>query len=336
MKVNSPHQYIDRNSQQIVTEQLIGDQTVQFLYNSLRENAPTMFRALTSKRMSGLLSYFHYDYPGATRHKGQNLFKKINADWQECVEPLTFFNSPRKVFERQIKYWQFRPMEKATNAIVSPADCRIIIGSLQKQSTFHIKEKLFSKDELLGTETDWYTKFDGGDFCVCRLTPDKYHYNHVPVSGKVVDIYSLDGHYHSCNPTATIAIASIYSKNRRIVTIIDTDIEGGSQIGLVAMVEIVALMIGDVQQAYSDEKYDNPQPVTTGMFLKKGSPKSLYRPGSSTDVLIFEPDRIAFTKDLQDNSRRQDVISRFTNEQGVALNETDITVRSTIAYKLNN
>lgn len=210
------------------------------------------------------------------------------------------------------------------------------MGSLEKQSRFYIKEKLFSKDELLGTEKQWCNKFEEGDFCVCRLTPDKYHYNHVPVSGKVVDIYSLDGHYHSCNPTATIAIASIYSKNRRVVTIIDTDVEGGSYIGLVAMIEIVALMIGDVRQAYSETKYDNPQQVTVGMFLKKGAPKSLYRPGSSTDVLIFEPQKVAFANDLLENSKRQDVISRFTDEQGRRHVETDINVRSTIAYKLNN
>ncbi len=102
------------------------------------------------------------------------------------------------------------------------------------------------------------------------------------------------------------------------------------------MIEIVALMIGDVRQAYSETKYDNPQQVTVGMFLKKGAPKSLYRPGSSTDVLIFEPQKVAFANDLLENSKRQDVISRFTDEQGRRHVETDINVRSTIAYKLNS
>jgi len=333
MKNCQHHQFIDRTSQQVVTEQLIGDKTVQFLYNSLRESAPAMFKALTSKRMSGLLSYLHYDYPGSKRHKPEDLFRKINADWSECVQPLDYYNSPRRVFERQIKYWQYRPMTDDPSAIVSPADCRILVGSLKKQSLFFIKEKLFSKDELLGTEKKWYREFEQGDFCVCRLTPDKYHYNHTPVSGKVVDIYSLDGQYHSCNPTATIAVASIYSKNRRTVTIIDTDVESGTGIGVVAMVEIVALMIGDLQQAYSDHKYENPRPVQPGMFVKKGVPKSLYRPGSSTDVLIFQADRMNFSEDLLANVKRQDVNSRFTDDSGRVLAETNISVRSTIGNK---
>ena len=48
------------------------------------------------------------------------------------------------------------------------------------------------------------------------------------------------------------------------------------------MIEVVALMIGDVVQAYSETQYDNPKQIISGMFLKKGAPKSLYRPGSGT------------------------------------------------------
>ena len=63
-----PHQYIDRNSLQIITETPIGDRSIQFLYTTLRENAPAMFRALTSGRMSSLLGYFQYDMPGKNRN----------------------------------------------------------------------------------------------------------------------------------------------------------------------------------------------------------------------------------------------------------------------------
>lgn len=333
MKMNQPHQYIDRNSTQVVTEQLIDDKSVHFLYNTLRESAPTMFRVLTSKRMSGLLSYCHYDHPCVKNRQGKHLFDKIGADWHECVEELSFFDSNKKVFERQIKYWNTRTLDDDTTAIASPADCRILIGSLANNTKFFIKEKFFSLTELLGAASQWNCIFANGDFAVCRLTPDKYHYNHVPVSGEVIDIYSIDGDYHSCNPTATIAIASIYSKNRRVVTIIDTNVPGGSQIGYVAMVEIVALMIGDLIQAYSKQEYQNPATVTKGMFLVKGQPKSLYKPGSSTDVLIFEQDAIDFSDDLQKNARRRDAISRFTDQNGIPVIETDIKVRSTIAYK---
>jgi phosphatidylserine decarboxylase len=329
-----PHQYIDRNSLQVITEKPIADRSIQFLYTTLRESAPAMFRALTSGRMSSLLGYFHYDMPGKSRNCGKDLFSRFGADWQECINPVGFYDSHRKFFERQIRYWETRPMNRKQTTIVSPADSRLLIGSFTETSTLFIKDKFFDLAELLGPDTSWHRRFLGGDFAVFRLTPDKYHYNHVPVDGRVVAIYNVDGRYHSCNPSALITTASLYSKNRRVVTIIDTDVPGGTTIGLVAMVEIVALMIGDIVQAYSEERYDHPQDIRPGQMVKRGCPKSLFRPGSSTDVVIFEPGRIAFAEDLVNNSQRRDVQSRFTSGYNRPLVETDVAARSSIAEPL--
>lgn len=330
----APHQYIDRNTLAVITERPIGDRSIQFLYNTLRERAPSVFKALTSCRMSSLLGFLHYDMPGKSKLCGRELFNRCNADWQECIEPLSFFDSHRKFFERQIRYWDTRPMNRSSTTIVSPADSRVLIGSFTETSSLFIKDKFFDLGELLAPDSSWLHCFKGGDFAVFRLTPDKYHYNHIPVNGRVVALYTVDGRYHSCNPSALIATASLYSKNRRVVTIIDTDVEGGTAIGLVAMVEIVALMIGDIVQRYSEERYDNPRDIRPGQIVKRGCPKSLFRPGSSTDVIIFEPGRIRFAEDLIKNSQRNDVQSRFTNSFNRPLVETDVAVRSSIAEQL--
>lgn len=329
------HQYIDRNSRRIVTEKLLGDRSVAFLYSTVRENAPAMFRALTSGRMSSLLSFYHYDFLDKRKPKHKQLFEKLNIDWRECVEPPSYYDTPRKVFERQICYWNLRPMSDDPEVVVSPADSRVLVGSFSEVSELFIKEKLFTAAELFGAGSRYHSRFADGDFAVFRLTPDKYHYNHLPVSGRVADIYEVDGCYHSCNPSALIALASLYAKNKRVVTVIDTDVEGGSGVGLVAMIEIVALMIGDIVQAYSGARYEEPAPIEPGMFVRKGCPKSLYRPGSSTDILIFEPGRMEFSGDLVSNSRRLDVQSRFSNRFGRPLVETDIMIRSTIGRRLN-
>jgi len=330
------HQYIDRASRQIVTEKLIGDRSVSFLYSTVRENAPSVFKALTSGRMSSLLSFYHYDFLDGRKANIKQLFSRLGIEWQECVEPPSYYKTPRKIFERQICYWDFRPMDEDQSALVSPADSRILVGSFSEVSSLSIKEKLFTPEELFGPDSRWQSRFVEGEFAVFRLTPDKYHYNHLPVSGRIADIYEVDGDYHSCNPSALIALASLYAKNKRVVTIIDTDVAGGTGVGLVAMIEVVALMIGDIVQAYSSERYDDPVQIKPGMFVKKGCPKSLYRPGSSTDIVIFEPDRMTFCRDLIHNSRRSDVKSRFTNSFGRPLVETDIKVRSTIGYRIQN
>ena len=102
----------------------------------------------------------------------------------------------------------------------------------------------------------------------------------------VRDIYALDGACHSCNPGAVVRQVTPFSKNRRVVTIIDSDVAGGTGVGLVAMIEVVALMIGDIVQCYSARRYEAPRPVVRrGCSSKRGQPKSLYRPGSSVDLV---------------------------------------------------
>lgn len=326
------HQYVERKSGAVRTERLIGDHLVKLLYHGARENSPILFKLLTSARMSDLLAFVNYDAPfigQVTRQK--EFMARCGIDISECLDPPESLDTPRKVFERKIRYWEHRPMPDDATTVVSPADARVLIGSFRDSSSIVVKGKFFSFEELLGKENTWHDRFRGGDFAVFRLTPDKYHYNHTPVAGVVSDIYELDGAYHSCNPAAVVAMATPFSKNRRVVTVIDTDVPDGTRVGLVAMIEVVALMIGEIVQCYSAEKYADPVPVTVGQFLRKGQPKSLYRPGSSTDILIFQPGRVMFADDLVRNLQRKDVESRFTQGFSIPLVETDLQVRSLLA-----
>jgi phosphatidylserine decarboxylase len=72
------------------------------------------------------------------------------------------------------------------------------------------------------------------------------------------------------------------------------------------------------------------------MFLRKGQPKSLYRPGSSTDILVFQQGRIDFAPDIVDNMLRTNVSSRFTRGFQRPLVETDIRARSLLGWARKN
>jgi len=323
------HQYIARDSGALCDEPLFADRLIRLMYNQVRENAPGLFRLLTSPRMTDVLGYLNYDMQfGSYGSACSRFLKQLEINLQECLASPAELNTPRKVFERQIRYWDCRPMPDDPGAVVSPADARVLVGSCQETSSLFIKDKFFSFEELLGGDRHpWLEAMRGGNFALFRLTPDKYHYNHCPVSGEVIDIYQIDGAFNSCNPGAIVTVATPYSKNRRVVTIIDTDVKGGTGVGLVAMIEVVALMIGDIVQCYSAKEYQEPQPVVPGMFLVKGQPKSLYRPGSSTDILVFQRGRVSFAPDLVANQKRSDAVSRFSKGFGGQLVETDIRVR---------
>ena len=330
------HQYVERPTNRVATESLYFDRTIRALYSTIRENAPFAYNLLLSERASAMMGFMKFDLPRVNKKEiPSRLFDRLHIRRDELLDPIDGFDSYRKIFERKIKYWKYRPLPDYPDAVVSPADSRMLPGSFCRQKSLFIKEKFFNFIELIGRDKPrWLHRFNRGDFAIFRLTPDKYHYNHAPVSGRVADIYEINGVFHSCNPGAIVKSVTPCSKNRRMVTVIDTDVENGSRVGLVAMIEIVAMMIGRIVQCYSDRKYHDPQPVEKGLFIRIGQPKSLFRPGSSTTVLIFEKNRIALSTDLIQNSKRTDVQSRFSEGFGTPLVETEVSVGAIIGKGL--
>lgn len=330
MMTRSSHHYIDRASGNVHAERPYQDGVVQFLYGPVREYMPALFRQLISRRSTRLLGYLNYDSrwgaPAVRR------FMRMHAiDATECLDDAAGFRTPRQLFERRIRYWETRPMPDGEQMVCSPCDARMLCGDCGDSTLLDIKQKLFHCDELLGRNTQWPDHFINGHYALFRLTPDKYHYNHLPVTGVVRDLYEVEGCFHSCNPGAAIRVAQPYSKNHRVVTVLDTDVPGGSGCGLVAMVEVVALMIGEIVQCYSDTRYVRPRAIRAGMFVKRGQPKSLFRPGSSTTVLLFQAGRVRFADDLLRNQARADIASRYSIASASPAVETDVRVRSFIA-----
>jgi phosphatidylserine decarboxylase len=326
------HQYIDRATGNVVQEHLLANSVVSALYSPALEKAPLLTRFASSRYLSRVLGYLNYDNLLSSRATGMLKFlRESGIQLSEFVGNLSEYDTARKIFERQIRYWSCRPTPADPQAVLCPADSRALIGSMETSSGLYLKQKFFSFPELLGDGSPWQRSFAGGDYAVFRLTPEKYHYTHSPVSGRVLDIYSVEGRYYPCNPNAAVQLMTPVSKNRRVVTILDTDCPNGSAVGRVAMIEVVALMIGQIEQRYSERKYETPRNIEIGMFLRAGKPKALFRPGSSTVVLLFQPNRVRFSRDLVENQQRYGVQNRFSLTLGEPITETDVTVRSLLA-----
>ncbi|MCX8084593.1 MAG: phosphatidylserine decarboxylase [Calditerrivibrio sp.] len=322
------HCFIDRRSGKMIEEKPLGDKLIHFLYSSVREKAPFIFNLAISKHTTKLLKYIKYN-KSLTNNEFLEYCNSLNIDTSELYE-VEKIKTIEDLFMRKIRYWETRPMDEDINIIVSPADSKMVVGSLYDDPLLLLKNKFFTIEELL-YKIEWIKTFADADYAIFRLTPDEYHYNHLPVSGVVLDHYELDGVYHSCNPEATVAVYTPLSKNRRVVTIIDTDVPNGSGVGIVAFIEVVAMMIGQICQAYSEVKYDDPKPLTTGQFVKKGQPKSVYKPGSSTDLVLFEKGRVTFDEDILLQTRRSDVDSRYSMGFKQPLVEVRVRVRERIA-----
>ena len=189
------HHYIERDTRRIKTEQFYGDQAVQFLYSRIREQSSWLFRRLTSARISSVLGHMNYDGILSKRMNNYlDIHQQLNIDPGECLDVPENLNSLRRIFERKIRYGECRPMPNDPCAVVSPADSRMLLGSFQEESGLFIKDKFFDYEEMFGPDKrTWLAAFRKGDFAVFRLTPEKYHYNHTPVAGKIIDFYQIPG-----------------------------------------------------------------------------------------------------------------------------------------------
>ncbi len=172
------HQYIDRETSAVRTEALFGDRFIQWAYQPPWEDAGWLCRTLSSSRLSSALSFLNYETPFASRLFGaQRFMTTLGIDWSECVESPEDLDTPRKVFERKVRYWERRPMENDPETVASPCDARVLIGSCAKTSSLFLKNKFFHLEELL-VRRHWTALFHNGSYAIFRLTPDKYHYNH--------------------------------------------------------------------------------------------------------------------------------------------------------------
>lgn len=99
------------------------------------------------------------------------------------------------------------------------------------------------------------------------------------------------------------------------------------------MIEVAAFMIDDIVQCYPRKYYNAPYPIVAGMLLEKDMPKSMYRPGRSTDILMLQENRVAFADDLVSNRDDSRVSYRYSVGFGEGLIQTDIRVRSLLALE---
>lgn len=88
------HQYIERHSGAVVTEQLLGDQMVRLLYHQVRENSAALFNLLTSSWSSKILGAVNFDRPLLNK---ASFAARCGINLRECLDPPQQLDTGRKV-----------------------------------------------------------------------------------------------------------------------------------------------------------------------------------------------------------------------------------------------
>ncbi|KIS69468.1 uncharacterized protein UMAG_02799 [Mycosarcoma maydis] len=233
-----------------------------------------------------------FDSPASAREIPTFIaFHHLNTD--EIRDTLESFKTFNEFFYRKLKP-DARPNEEADNArrLVSGADCRMMaFESISEATRIWIKGRDFSVSRLLGDASKGVSDMDvyqnGGALAIFRLAPQDYHRFHCPADATVGKFTWIAGQYYTVNPMAIRSAIDVYGENIRVVVPFHS-----AQFGTFYAVCIGAMMVGSTVLT-----------VNEGQHVRRGDEFGYFKFGGSTIVLVFERGRVAWDRDLVDNSR---------------------------------
>ena len=188
------------------------------------------------------------------------------------------YKSFNDFFTRKIRYGK-RPVDMAPEALISPADSKLLVYEIEKDTTLRIKGRTYTADEILA-DSENAKEFAGGYALVFRLTVDDYHRFCYPDRGCLISRRLIKGKLHTVSPVSKDH--KIYMENTRSVNLLKTE-----NFGTMAYIEVGAMLIGRI--------VDNGTDV-----FEKGQEKGYFEPGGSTVVILVK--NVEIDKDIMEQS----------------------------------
>ena len=174
------------------------------------------------------------------------------------------------------------------DAVVSPADGSIeAMGTIDLDRTLTIKQRPYRVAELIGDEAD-AKRYAGGQFAVIYLSPRDYHRVHAPVSGAVAMVRSCPGDLFPVNSIGERHVPSLFSRNRRVAIVIDTE-----RLGRITVVMVGAIIVGRITVTALGGR-DVPlgdHHIRPALSVQKGDEIGVFHLGS-TAIVFVEPGHV--------------------------------------------
>ena len=282
-KTSSKIKYWNRKKAQIEVEQVYGDASLRWVYES--ELGQSLADHLLSRSLVSQV-YGAYQSSRLSATKINRFIKQFQIPMHEFDEgPFRSFND---FFIRKFKPG-VRSFAQATGEFAAFAEARYYaFQSVERGQRFPVKSLSLDLVELLGGE-ERARPFLGGPLLLARLCPTDYHRFHYPDDGRVLECYSLHGALHSVNPVALRYRPEILQTNERVVSLLET-----RNFGKLAYVEVGALCVGKIVQTHriQDE-------------FHRGDEKGYFLFGGSTVIVVGEPGKWRIDSDLIEQTQQQ-------------------------------
>ena len=201
---------------------------------------------------------------------------------EDYIVPAGGFKSFNDFFTREVKPGARPISEINDNSILtSPADSSImkISDNITSKTEFKVKGDILNVKELLGEE-ELSDVFTGGKALLCMLSTENYHRFHSPVQGEILSEEQLAGLYYGM----TGEWVDYFFEHRRGYFIFETE-----KFGYVGMVSVGMFTISSIEFIKSE-----------GDMVNKGEELGHFAYGGSAIILLFEPDKVDFSSQLEE------------------------------------
>lgn len=198
----------------------------------------------------------------------------------DTVPPDGSFASFDAFFTRPLRDGA-RPIAAPADAFVSPADGRLEdAGPVHAGGKLKIKGRDYAVADLVGDPAE-VGRYEGGQFAIVYLSPRDYHRVHAPVAGKVTLIRSLPGDLFPVNAIGERHVDRLFSVNRRVAIVIDTEAHGR-----VTVVMVGAMIVGRITVSAVNAR-DVPlgdHVISPAMSVARGDEIGMFHLGSTAVV----------------------------------------------------
>lgn len=289
----------DRETGEKVNEIVFGGNSLLLMYRGIYPTRPVEF--IISRSLFGRL-YARLQTTRFSRRKIGRIVSHYDIDASEFVKPIDQFETFNAFFTRELKP-EARPIEGSENIAVTPCDAKyLVFDDLSAGMPACIKEEEYYLDTLLDDKV-LASRYRDGSMAVIRLALTDYHRFHFPLDCVPGTSRLIGGHLYPVNPYALYDNLRQYSRDKRMITELDSDL-----FGKVLMVEVGATAVGSIVQTF-----------TPGQRYRKGDEKGYFSLGGSSIVILFEKGKIRFDDDLRQMTAQDiEVRSRYGRSLGVA------------------
>ena len=212
----------------------------------------------------------------------------VDTDEADAVVP-DGYGTFNEFFTRALKPGS-REIDPAPGSLVSPADGSVSeAGTIERGRLLQAKGIRYSLDDLLATDLDEATDYDGGRFVTIYLAPHNYHRVHAPLAGTLTALRYVPGDLFSVNDATAQVLPGLFARNERLVCHFRT------AAGPLALIFIGAMNVGSITTPWSGEIRPRRHGVVQSLDLArsrepveldKGGLLGWFNMGSSVIVLL--------------------------------------------------